>query len=338
MTEIRRFGECENGVVDAITVSNGTISFTVLSYGATIQRVLVKGADGAERDVVLGYDTLEDYRRKRSYLGAAIGRFGNRIANAQFTLNGKTYQLAANNGANNIHGGKVGFDKKIWNYETDENGVTFRLRSPDGEEGFPGNLDVSIRYSIDGKSGLRIDYEAVCDQDTVANFTNHSYFNLNGAGSGTVESQLLQLDADAVTEADSALIPTGKLLPVEGTAWDFRTAKPIGQDIHAPELAGCRGYDHNFCLNGTGLRKAGEAYAPESGIRMALETTMEGVQLYTANGMKSSGKGGKEYVGYPAFCLETQHYPDAINHPEFPSCVLKKGEKLHETTIYRFSL
>lgn len=338
MTEIKPFGTCGLGAVDAITVSNDAISFTVLSYGATVQQILIKDQYGRERDVVLGYDTLDEYRAKGGFLGAAIGRFGNRIAGAKFTLNGQTCHLLANNGPNHIHGGKIGFDKKIWAYETAENSVTFKTRLTDGEEGYPGNMDVAITYSIDGGSGLRIDYWAVTDQDSPANFTNHSYFNLNGAGSGSVEVQMLQIDADAITAVDAGLIPTGELLDVTGTAMDFRQMKLIGRDIHDAFLTATAGYDHNFCLNGSGLRKVAEAYAPESGIRMAVETTMEGVQLYTANGMKSAGKGGKPYGNHEAFCLETQHYPDCVNHPEFPSCILKKGEELHETTIYRFSL
>lgn len=338
MISIHPFGTCELGAVDAITVSNETISFTVLSYGATVQQILVKDRNGARRDVVLGYDTLEEYRKKGAYLGAAIGRFGNRIANARFSLNGQVYHLLANDHENHIHGGKIGFDKNIWAYETAENSVTFKTRLADGEEGYPGNMDVKITYSIDGDSGLRIDYAAVTDKDSPANFTNHSYFNLNGAGSGSVEVQMLQIDADAITAVDAGLIPTGELLDVTGTAMDFRQRKLIGRDIHDDFLKPTRGYDHNFCLNGSGLRKVAEAYAPDSGIRMAVETTMEGVQLYTANGMKSAGKGGKPYGDHEAFCLETQHYPDCVNHPEFPSCILKKGEELHETTIYRFSL
>ena len=337
MTEVKPFGVCELGSVEAIEVKDGELSFTALSYGATIQKLIVRDKDGAERDVVLGYDTLEEYRKGGAYLGAAIGRFGNRIANACFSLNGKKYHLAANNGAHSIHGGNVGFDKKLWKYETDELGVTFSAHLADGEEGFPGNMDVSIRYSIENGNALRIDYFAVSDQDTLANFTNHSYFNLNGAGSGSVEEQVLQLDAPAFTEVDEDLIPTGTLLPVLGTPFDFMKPKPIGQDLYEIELALTAGYDHNYCLSGIGLRKVGEAFAPASGIRMELSTTMEGVQLYTANHMNKIGKDGKEYHDHAAFCLETQHYPDAINHPTFRSCVLKAGEQLHETTIYRFT-
>lgn len=337
MTQVKPFGVCELGAVEAIEVSGEALSFTVLSYGATVQKVLVRDRDGAERDVVLGYDTLEEYRSHGGFLGAAIGRNGNRIANARFVLNGREYRLAKNNGEHNIHGGNVGFDKKLWAYETDELGVTFRTRLTDGEEGFPGNMDVSIRYSIEDGNALRIDYEAVSDQDTVANFTNHSYFNLNGAGSGNVETQVLQLDAPAYTEVDDTLIPTGTLLPVRGTAFDFLKPKAIGAEIGDVLLAGCGGYDHNYCLSGIGLRRVGEAYAPESGIRMELATTMEGVQLYTANHMHQTGKGGKAYGDHAAFCLETQHYPDAVNQPSFRSCILKAGDRLHETTIYRFS-
>lgn len=337
MIEIKKFGSCELGDVDAITIQNETIAFTVLSYGATVQKILVKDRQGVFRDVCLGYDTVEGYRNGREFIGAAIGRNGNRIKNAQFTLNGKTYQLTANEGTNQLHGGIKGFDKKLWQYETGDECVTFKTHLVDGEEGFPGNMDVEITYSIDGGNGLRIDYRAVCDADTVANFTNHSYFNLNGAGSGTIFDHVLWLDADRFTLTDDEQNPTGETAPVAGTCMDFTKPCTLGKRMDDALLAATRGYDHNFCLNGSGLRKVAEVNAPESGIRMDVETTLEGVQLYVSTGLTpQTGKDGKRYGYHSAFCLETQHYPNAINCPTFPSPVLKKGEQLSETTIYRF--
>ena len=328
MLEIKPF---DTGV-EAITISSGKLSFTVLSYGATIQRIIFDGTD-----VCLGYDTLEDYKKTDGYFGAVIGRNGNRIGGAKYTYNGKTYQLTPNENGNQLHGGLCGLDKKIWSYKTDADSVTFTARLLDGEEGFPGNFDVSVRYSIDGESGLRIDYSAVCDRDTAANLTNHCYFNLNGAGSGTILGHTMRIGADRFTKTDLASIPTGELPEVAGTCMDFRTAKPIGRDIDDPLLKPYLGFDHNFCLNGSGLRKVAQAVGDETGIVMDVETTLEGVQFYSGNYIVPGvRKDGKRYDRQHGFCLETQHYPDAVNHEDFPSAILKKGETLEETTIYRF--
>ena len=337
MVKTERFGECELGQVDAITVSNPVMSFTVLSYGATVQSIRVKDAGGNEKDVCLGYDTLEEYRQHTDYVGAAVGRCANRIKGACFTLNGKQYTLTANDGNGQLHGGLIGFDKKIWSYSVQNDSVRFSTRLLDGEEGYPGNMDVQITYSIDAENGLRIDYQAVCDQDTVANFTNHSYFNLNGAGSGTILDHVLQLDADRYTPIGAEMDTYNVIEPVEGTCMDFRRPTVIGRRLDDEKLFATGGYDHNFCFAGSGLRRIAELYSPQSGIRMDVETTLEGAQLYISCSMKpTTGKGGRHYGRFSAVCLETQHYPNAVNCPSFPSAILKKGETLRETTIYRF--
>lgn len=339
MIEIKKFDTCPQGQVDAITLSSEKLSFTVLSYGATIQKILFCDKNGTKLDLCQGYDTVKEYMENEGYFGAAIGRNGNRIGNAQYTYGGKTYQLRANEGKNQLHGGLHGLNEKLFTYKTDENSVTFQTRLLDGEEGFPGNIDISIRYSIDKENGLRIDYSAVCDADTVANLTNHCYFNLNGAGSGTILGHTLWLDADRFTLTDLESIPTGELPLVENTCMDFRKPKKIGDDIGAELLKPYLGFDHNWCLNGTGLRKVAHVAADVSGIAMDVETTLEGVQFYSGNYIVPGvRKDGKRYEKQYALCLETQHYPDAVNHPEFPSPILKKGEKLAETTIYRFGL
>lgn len=342
MIQITPMAPCKLGPVDAITLQNQhNMSVTILSLGCTIQRLCVPDVGGKQRDVVLGYDTAQDYLDHDGYFGAAIGRNGNRIAGAKFTLNGKTYNLSANDGPNQLHGGLVGFDKKIWMYAVDEprNRVVFSTGLTDGEEGFPGNMEVKITYILGEDNSLRIDYEAISDADTVANFTNHSYFNLDGHGSGTVLEHELSLTAETYTPADAQTMPTGEIAPVAGTCMDFRTAKTIGRDFADPALANWEGYDHNFCLPGRGLREIGKLCSRESGICMYVKTTLEGVQLYTGCGLTARvGKDGKTYVRYGGLCLETQHYPDAPNQPNFPSSILHKGELCQETTVYRFGV
>lgn len=339
MLTIQKLAPCSRGSVACITLENDNhMQVRLLSYGATIQSILVPDSTGALTDVVLGYDTAAEYERNNGYLGAAIGRNGNRIANAAFTLGGQRYTLTANEGENQLHGGLCGLDKKIWSYTCrSDRSVTFTTELADGEEGFPGTLAISITYTLDDENGLHIDYRAHCDADTVANFTNHAYFNLNGHGSGDILCHRLRLAASAYTPADEHTMPTGEIAPVDGTCMDFRTAKPIGRDLSHPLLAHFGGYDHNFCLDGQGLRLVGEAEGDRSGIVMQVLTTLEGVQLYTGNGLSARvGKSGAQYAPHGGFCLETQHYPDAINQPAFPSPILRQGETLHETTIYRF--
>lgn len=338
MLTIQKLPLCAKGAPVAITLENcNHMRVTLLSYGATIQSIVVPDRDGNMTDVLLGYETVKEYEENSGYLGACIGRNGNRIANAAFTLNGQRFCLTANEGKNQLHGGLCGFDKKLWNYACRENSAEFTTVLADGEEGYPGRLDVSITFTLTDENALRIDYRAVSSADTIANFTNHAYFNLNGQGSGDVLGHLLQLNASAYTPADAATLPTGEIAPVGGTCMDFRTAKPIGRDIHDAALAPFRGYDTNLCLDGSGLRKVGQAEGDRSGIVMDVETTLEGVQLYTGNFISDrAGKHGARYASYSGFCLETQHYPNAINQPAFPSPVLRQGEQLHETTIYRF--
>jgi len=320
------FGVCDAGTVDAYTLTNtqGT-SATILTLGGIIQKLEVNGID-----VCLGYDTLEEYVHGQGYFGALIGRVGNRISNAQFSLGGKTYNLCANNGKNNIHGGKVGFDKKVWSAQVCGESLQLSCFSPDGEEGFPGNLQVEVTYTLGEDNSLRIDYKAVPDQDTIVNMTNHAYFNLNGGGS--ILEHTLWLDADAYTASDAANIPTGEIADVTGTPLDFRTPKALGAEI-SDMPAKC--YDHNFCLNGSGLRKT--AVLKGAALTMEMETTEPGVQIYCdCCKVPKAGKNGSTYEGYCFVCLEAQGYPDAINKPNFPSVVVAAGETYRQSTIYRF--
>ena len=340
MLTIQKLPLCAKGAPVAITLENRShMRVTLLSYGATLQSIVVPDQNGVPTDVLLGYETVKEYEENDGYLGACIGRNGNRIAGAAFTLNGQRFGLTANEGKNQLHGGLCGFDKKLWNYTCRENSVEFTAVLADGEEGYPGRLDVSITFTLTDDNALRIDYRAVSSGDTVANFTNHAYFNLNGHGCGDILGHTLQLQASAFTPADEHTMPTGEITPVDGTCMDFRAPKTIGSGIHDPLLKPFGGYDNNFCLDGSGLRKVAEAAGDKSGIVMDVETTLEGVQLYTANFLSDrTGKGGAHYGPFGGFCLETQHYPDAINQPAFPSPVLRRGEQLHETTIYRFGV
>ena len=338
MVEIRSFARCELGRVNAVTISAERLRVTVLDYGATVQSVLVPDRAGVWRDVCLGYDTLEEYRKNPGYLGAAIGRNCNRIGGAAVELGGVPCALTANEGRNQLHGGLSGFDRRLWDVRAEGERAVFRTVLRDGEDGFPGNLRVQLAYYIENGCELHLEYTAVSDRDTVANFTNHSYWILNGAGSGSALGQLLRLNADRYTPADAENIPTGELRSTAGTCYDFRTEKPLGRDIGDPALAAVRGYDHNYCLNGTGLREAVRARSEQSGITLTVFTTQPGLQLYTANFLGPvAGKGGAVYGPHDAFCLETQFYPDAVHHENFPSPVLKAGDTARQTTICRFT-
>ena len=340
MLTIQKLPLCSKGAPVAITLENSNhMRVTLLSYGATIQSIVVPDRNGVLTDVLLGYETVKEYEENDGYLGACIGRNGNRIAGAAFTLNGQRFHLTANEGKNQLHGGLCGFDKKLWNYNCRENSVEFTTVLADGEEGYPGRLDVSITFTLTDDNALRIDYRAVSSADTVANFTNHAYFNLNGQGSGDVLGHLLQLNASAYTPADAATLPTGEIAPVDGTCMDFRAPKTIGSGIHDPLLKPFGGYDNNFCLDGSGLRKVAEAAGDKSGIVMDVETTLEGVQLYTANFLSDrTGKGGAHYGPFGGFCLETQHYPDTPNKPQWPTALLKPGETYKSHCIFKFSV
>ena len=332
------FGTLADGTaVSCWTMENAHgLRAELLDYGATIRSVQVPDRAGRLIDVVLGYDDLAGYAGNPSFYGATIGRFGNRIGGAEFALNGKTYWLAKNNGENHLHGGLRGFDKYVWQGTEEPDGVCFTRVSPDGEEGYPGTLTVSVKFSWQG-DGLMLHYTAQCDQDTILNLTNHSYFNLDGEG--TVQEQLLCVNADAFTPNDAGCLPLGVIAPVAGTAMDFRTMKPIGRDADRDEdcvrLSG--GYDANFVLN-AGAPSA-VAKSPKTGVVMTMTTDQPGVQLYTANGMDArTGKRGQVYGHRGAFCLETQHYPDCIHHPDWPSCILRAGEAFDSETVYAFSL
>lgn len=316
-------------------------SVTLTSFGCRIVSICVPDSTGALRDVCLGYDTLAEYEADKASFGAVVGRHANRIEKGLFTLNGKTYQLAVNNGPNHLHGGLRGFHKYNWSSRQNDNSVIFTRISPDGEEGYPGTLTMTVTYSWSEDNELSIAYEATSDQDTVFNTTNHAYFNLNGEDSGTVLEHILMINADRYTEIDENALANGVISDVTGTPFDFRQPKPIGQDIYAdhPQLKYAKTYDHNFVLNGSGLREAAALYAKDSGIRLTCFTDQPGVQLYVP--AKSPAEHGKNGIAYPAFgsaCLETQHFPNALSHPEFPSVVLKAGETFKSRTLFHFSV
>ena len=314
--------------------ANG-LTAEILDYGVTVRALTVPDKDGEMVDVVLGYDTLEQYLADDCYLGATVGRFANRIQGAGFDLNGKTYSLYANDGANHLHGGHQGFNRYVWESRQEDDHVVFSRVSPEGEEGYPGTLTVLVTVGWEGNS-LSFTYDAVSDQDTVVNLTNHSYFNLNGAGNGDVNNHILGIRANTYTPNREDCIPTGEILPVEGTAMDFRAPKAIGRDADNDEpcVKPFGGYDCNFVLSGHPIAIA---TGDLSGITMLTDTDQPGVQLYTANGMSPrTGKGGKIYGRRSAFCLETQHFPDSIHHPQWPSVILRAGEVFHSVTSYTF--
>ncbi len=329
--------------VDKLTLRGGTMSCEIITYGGAVRSLMVPDRDGNPVDVVLGFDTLDDYRAQDKYIGALVGRYANRIGGAKFTLNGVEYPLAANNGENALHGGLAGFDKQVWTVEAQtDNSVTLSLTSPDGQEGYPGTLKVRVTYTL-GCGALSIDYRAVSDRDTVCNLTNHCYFNLSGHDSGSVESQDIRLNASRYTPIVPGSIPTGEIAPVDGTFMDLRHVQPIGAciDEDFDQLAMAGGWDHNWVIDGWDgkLRPAAWAWSPDTCIVMETFTTMPGVQFYAGNYLDGcpAGKGGAPYGKRCGFCLETQFFPDTPNWPEFPSCVLRAGEEYHSTTIYRFS-
>lgn len=341
----RLFGTTKKGEqVFAYTIDNGKgLSAEILSYGGVVRRLFVNDKNGVKTDVVLGHETMEQYEERDGYLGAIVGRNANRIREGKFELNGKKYQLGLNKKGHNLHGGFEGFNKKVWdvieNDNADEPSLVLSLTSPDGDEGFPGTMDVTVTYTLTRNNALAINYKAKSDADTICNFTNHSYFNLSGHDSGDVYDQTLQLNADFYTVGDEHCIPTGEIAKVDGTPFDFRTAKPIGKDIKSDfgQMDTYLGYDHNFAVNGRGFRKAGEAHSEKTGITMEIYTDLEGIQLYSGNYVEeSAGKDNVVYGMHHAFCLETQAFPDAINIGHFPSPVLKKGEVYDTTTEYRF--
>lgn len=306
------------------------VEVSITNYGGAVTSIKVPDRDGVFGDVVLGYDTMDEYMRNPRYLGALIGRHANRIARGRFTLNGVEYQLAQNNGENHLHGGNRGFDKRVWEAAQTENVLHLEYFSEDGEENYPGNLTVNVDYSLSDENELRIEYRATSDKDTIVNLTNHSYFNL--AGSGDILGHELILRAAGFTPVGEDLIPTGEIQPVDGTRMDFRTARVIGEG----------GYDHNFVLddwdNGS-LRSVARLREPRSGRVMEVLTTEPGIQFYSGNFLDGSlkGKGGVAYEKFAGLCLETQHFPDTPNHANFPTTVLRAGQEYRQTTIYKFT-
>jgi aldose 1-epimerase len=345
--ERTNFGKTVDGTaVDLYTLTNANgMKAKIMTYGGIITELHVPDRGGKFGDVVLGFDNLEGYLAEHPYFGAIVGRYANRIAKAKFTLDGKEYTLATNNGPNSLHGGLKGFDKKVWKAEPRENpdevALNLTYRSADMEEGYPGNLSVSVTYTLTNKNELRIDYRAATDKPTILNLSNHSYFNLAGPASGNVLNHELLLAADEYTPVDDALIPTGEIASVRGTPLDFTDPKTIGSRIgEIPAKIG--GYDHNLVLRSGGkkLELAVRAYEPKSGRVMEMLTTEPGVQFYTGNFLdgKLKGKGGVLYQKHQGFCLEAQHYPDSVNQPNFPSVILRPGETYKQSTVYKFSV
>jgi len=331
----------DNTAVELLRLRSGALSCAIITYGGAVQSLCVPGRDGKLVDVALGFDSLEDYRRQDKFMGALIGRYANRIGGARFSLNGAEHILRANDGKNHLHGGPEGFDKRVWTVKAlSESETVLCLHSPDGDEGYPGDLTVQVVYRLTG-DGLEISYEAESSADTLCSLTNHTYFNLSGHDSGPVTDQSIQLFARAYTPTDAGSIPTGQLAPVEGTPMDLRTARPIGQGVDGDflQLRQAGGYDHNWVLDipAGELGLAARARSPRTGITLEVLTTMPGVQFYSGNYLDGcpAGKGGAPYAARWGFCLETQYFPDSPHRPQFPSAVLPKGDKRSWKTVYR---
>ena len=343
------FGKTTDGTpVEIYTLRNyNGMEARIMTYGGIVVSLKVPDKNGKFGDVVLGYDNLDDYVKNNPFFGALVGRYGNRIAKGKFTLDGKEYTLAQNNAPNNLHGGPVGFDKKVWKVARADVGpdgprLELTLLSPDGDQGFPGNLKVTVTYTLTDDNGLRVDYTATTDKDTICNLTQHSYFNL--AGKGDILNHQVFINADKFTPVDDTLIPTGELKPVAGTPFDFRTATAVGIRIDAndEQIKFGHGYDHNWVINKP-LGKLGLAARvtdPATGRAMEVWSTEPGVQFYTGNFLDGSitGKGGWVYELRNGLCFEPQHYPDSPNHPQFPSAELKPGQTYQNTIEYKFSV
>ncbi len=340
------FGSMPDGqVVEAYLLTNSHgLKAKIMTYGATLISLEVPDRNGQMADIVLGHNRLEGYLRRETnpYFGATIGRYANRIAKGRFILDGVEYFLATNDGPNHLHGGLKGFDRVIWKAEPFQEeravGVRFSYLSPDGEEGYPGNLNCTVIYRLTEDNELRLDYEATTDKATPVNLTHHSYFNLAGEGQGTILDHELMINADYYTPVDAQLIPTGDISPVKGTPFDFTIPKPIGLEID--QVQG--GYDHNFVLREalTSLKLAARLYEPKSGRLLEIYTTEPGLQFYSGNFLDGSikGKSGRTYQKHSGLCLESQHFPDSPNRPQFPSTILRPGEKYISTTVHRFSI
>lgn len=345
MENRRPFGTMPDGTpVELLELSCGRLSCQIITYGGALRSLTVPDRAGQAVDVLLGFDTLEDYRRQDKYIGALIGRYANRIGGARFPLNGRDIQLLANDEENHLHGGGLGFDKQVWTVKSlSETRLMLTLFSPDGQEGYPGNLAVEVCYTLTAE-GLEIEYEAQSDADTLCNLTNHAYFNLSGHQSGPVTEQLIQLPGQRYTPTGSGSIPTGALAPVEGSPMDLRRELPIGKRIDEdfPQLTQAGGYDHNWVVEGPQgqYRPAARARSLETGIALEVLTTLPGIQFYSGNYLDGcpAGKAGAPYARRWGFCLEMQYYPDSPNQPNFPSALLKAGQIYRQKTGYHFSV
>jgi aldose 1-epimerase len=343
------FGNFEDKAVTEYTLTNANgMQVGIINYGGTITKIITPDKNGSMGDVITGFESLDGFRQKGNpYFGALIGRYGNRIAHAKFAVDGKEYTLAANDNGNSLHGGNKGYDKVYWTIEkqTGDSSLKLTYLSKDGEEGYPGNLQIQVVYTLTGDNALKLEYTATTDKATPINLTSHGYFNLSAGVDSTILNHRLMINADKYTPVDDKLIPTGKMDPVKGTAMDFTTAKAVGQDI--AQVKG--GYDHNWILRegiydksvGPKLEMAAILSDNASGRVMEVWTTEPGVQFYTGNfldGTLTNTKGGKKYVKHSALCLETQHFPDSPNQPGFPTTILKPGETYKHTTVYKFSV
>lgn len=343
--QVAPWGKTSNGHdVELYTLTDPQLTVQITNFGAHIVSIEAPDRDGHRADVVLGFKSLEGYEADtKTYMGSVVGRYGNRIANGRFSIDGTAYTIPANDHGNALHGGTEGFDRRVWTGKSIANGVELTLVSPDGDMGFPGQLTVHVRYLLQGAS-LKIEYSATTTKPTVLNLTNHSYFNLGGEASGTILDEKIMLAASRYTPVNATLIPTGKLTPVAGTPFDFREPTAIGKRIDADneQLKIAGGYDHNFVLNGkgSGLHLAARVVDPASGRTLTETTTEPGVQFYSGNFLDGSitGAGGAKYVKHAGFCLETQHFPDSPNQPLFPSTVLRPGKSMHSETVFTFGV
>ena len=342
VTKISWGSTADGKPVELFTLRDSDLTVKITNFGAHIVSIQAPSRDGKDADVVLGYKDLAGYEADtKTYMGSVVGRYGNRIAKGTFSLDGQTYHVPLNNNANTLHGGTIGFDRKVWSAQMISDGVELTLVSPDGDMGYPGTLTAHVRYTLKGKS-LRIEYTATTDKPTVVNLTNHSYFNLGGENSGTILDEKLQIFGHEYTPIDAGLIPTGEIRSVAGTAFDFTQPTAIGARIHADDnqltLAG--GYDHNFTLSGKGMREAIKVSDPKSGRTLTISTDQPGVQFYSGNFLDGTftGVGGAQYQKYAGFCLETQHYPDSPNEPSFSSTRLDPGQTMKSTTVFTFGV
>lgn len=345
----RDFGIVDGKAVYIYTINNskGMVA-DITNYGGTLVSLKVADNKGEFDDVVLGYDKVEDYIKYKSYFGATIGRFANRIENSSFQLNGVQYNVAKNEGENHLHGGLIGFDKVIWEekiqVEPSNDSIEFSYLSNDGEEGYPGNLNVRVKFTVTQDNELKIEYYAISDKDTIVNLTNHSYFNLSGQGSGDVLKHKIMINADKFTINDKYSIPTGEIAEVNDTPMDFRNLTYIGENISSSyeQIVNGSGYDHNWIINNSGkkLEKAAEVYDEKSGRVMEVFTTKPGVQFYSANFLNGlePGKNGNAYIKRGALCLETQYFPNSVKHMNFSSPILLAQQKYEHSTIYKFSI